>query len=299
VEGRHRRWAILVFVLFLGHFHEEICLNQKVEVVLEFVTGSAAPGFRFSLFLLMMADLAVCYIIQSCVLLVVPGNVAEEGFDNLVGLQVGTQHRPSDSHCHEQDSDANQKFRFNSSARQLHFSRKTKLMSRTGTVLNTSGDHALIATNRRGICDGCTDRSKCSFDDPFTNATEEALETITALNPVHAQPHDHVEFDLPGHTELSLSALVWVVPLLGLIIGAFLGANAHQLLSIDRDSATLLGLVSGAAVAYAVLRRIDRKAAGDERLTPVIQKILSSFPSTTASCSSRSSCPGPSNPEIT
>jgi sigma-E factor negative regulatory protein RseC len=274
-------------------------LNQKIEVVLEFVTDSAAPGVRFSRLLLMMADLAVCYIIQSCVLLVVPGNVAEEGLDNLVGLQVGTQHRPSDSRYHEQDGDTNQKFRFNSSARQLHFSRKTKLMSRTGTVLKTSGDHALIATTRRGVCDGCTDRSKCSFDDPFTNASEEDLEKITALNPVHAQPRDHVEFDLPGHTELSLSILIWIVPLLGLIIGAIIGANAHQLLSMDRDSATLLGLVSGAAAAFAVLRRIDRKAAGDERLTPVILKILSSFPSTTASCSSRPSCPGSSNPEIT
>ncbi len=166
-------------------------------------------------------------------------------------------------------------------------------MSRIGTILKTSGNHALVSTTRRGICDGCTDRSSCTYDDPFTNATEDMLEKITALNPVNAQPGDHVEFDLPGHTELSLSVLIWVVPLLGLIAGAVLGAYTHQLLSMDRDSATLLGLVAGAAAAFAVVIRIDRKATGDERLTPVIQKVLSSSPPT-ASCStpSCSSCPG-------
>ncbi len=176
-------------------------------------------------------------------------------------------------------------------------------MSRTGTVLKTSGDHALVAATRRGICDGCADRSNCSVEDPFTHAAEasdEVLEHLTARNPIQAQPGDHVEFDLPGHTELSLSVLVWIVPLLGLIAGAVLGANIHQVLSMDRDSATLLGLLAGAAAAFAVVMRIDRKAAGDERLTPVILKVLSSSPSNTSTSSTPcSSCPGASNPGIT
>jgi len=296
VEGRHGGWTVLVFVLFLRHLHEKIGLDKKVEVVLDLVTGSTAPGVRFSRILLVMADLAVCYILHPCMLLVVPCNIAKNGLDGLVWLQVGAQHRPTDSHRHEQDSGANQKFCFNSSTNQLFISRKVQLMSRTGTILKTSGNHALVATTLRGVCDGCSDRSKCSLDDPFASASEaseELLENITALNPLQAQPGDHVEFDLPGHTELSLSVLVWIVPLLGLIAGAVLGAYTHQLLSMDRDSATLLGLVAGAAAAFAVVMRIDRKASGDERLTPVILKVLSSS-SSTASCStaSCSSCPG-------
>ena len=293
VERRHGGRTVLVFVLLLNHLHEKIALDKKVEVVLDLVTGSTAPGVRFSRFLLVMADLAVCYILHPCMLLVVPCNIAKNGLDGLVWLQVGAQHRPTDSHRHEQDSGANQKFCFNSSTNQLFISRKVQLMSRTGTILKTSGNHALVATTLRGVCDGCTDRSKCSVDDPFTSASEELLENITALNPLNAQPGDHVEFDLPGHTELSLSVLIWIVPLLGLIAGAVLGAYTHQLLSMDRDSATLLGLVAGAAAAFAVVMRIDRKATDDERLTPVILKVLSSS-SPTASCStaSCSSCPG-------
>ncbi len=303
VKGGHGGRSVLVFVLLFGHLHEEIPLNKKVKVVLDLVAGSAALGVSFSRILLVMADLAVCYILHPGMLLVIPGNIAENRLDGMVWFQVGAQPCPTDTYCHEHDSGTNQKFCFNSSTNQLFISRKVQLMSRTGTILKTSDNHALVATTRRGICDGCADRSKCSLDDPFTNtaeATDQLLENITALNPLKARPGDHVEFDLPGHTELSLSVLIWIVPLLGLIAGAVLGAYTHQLLSMDRDSATLLGLVAGAAAAFAVVMRIDRKAAGDERLTPVILKVLS--PSTSAapcSAASCSSCPETSTPGVT
>ena len=150
-------------------------------------------------------------------------------------------------------------------------------MSRIGHVLETTGGRALISTARRGICDGCKTRSGCAFDMAPADETPEKAETpekIMVANPVDARAGDTVEFDLPGHTELKLSFIIWVVPLLGLIGGATAGAALHEALSLSRDPATLLGAITGLVLSFLLVVFFDRKARKDPRLEPRILKIV-------------------------
>ena len=117
-------------------------------------------------------------------------------------------------------------------------------------------------------------------------------EEVTARNPVHAGPGDHVEFDLGGHTELKISLLVWVVPLIGLMAGAIAGASLHHLVSLGRDVATLIGFVVGGGLAFGLVIAIDRRARGDARLVPEILRILP-----TGSCSIPSDIDDSSSPQ--
>ncbi len=151
-------------------------------------------------------------------------------------------------------------------------------MPRVGIVLAVEGDRARIATTRRGICDGCSEHSECVVGG---SSGEGISEEVTARNPLHARPGDQVEFDLPGHTELKLSLLVWTVPLVGLVAGAVLGAGLHPRLALDRDAATLVGMLLGGVAAFGLVVLVDRRARGDERLVPEVVKIL-----TADSCSS-------------
>ncbi len=146
-------------------------------------------------------------------------------------------------------------------------------MLRTGQILELSGDLAQVATNRQGICADCADKTSCSAG---ATATPGVAEVVTVRNPLHARPGDTVEFDLPGHSELRVSLLVWVVPLVGIILGAICGAQLHTALPLDRDLSTLLGAALGAAVAFALLIRVDKRARSDERLVPVIVRIVPS-----------------------
>jgi len=163
-------------------------------------------------------------------------------------------------------------------------------MARIGTVIAIHGDHASVEASRRGICDGCSDHSSCTAEGVSTTGASEA---VTARNPIHARPGDHVEFELPGHTELKISFVVWVVPLIGLVAGAVMGANFHHLVPIGRDAATLIGLLLGAGLAFGVVMAIDRRARGDDNLVPEIVKVLPpdscSLPSHVADPSSVSS----------
>jgi sigma-E factor negative regulatory protein RseC len=144
-------------------------------------------------------------------------------------------------------------------------------MPRIGTILEVIGDHAVIETTRRGICDGCSDHGNCAMEGA---ADSGLVEKTRARNPIGAEPGDRVAFELTGHTELKLSLLIWVVPLIGLVTGAVLATSLHQTISFDRDLATLLGALLGGALAFGVVILIDRRARGDARLLPEIVKVV-------------------------
>lgn len=144
-------------------------------------------------------------------------------------------------------------------------------MPRIGTVVEVTGEHAVIETTRRGICDGCSDHANCAMEGV---ASTGLAETIRVRNPIHAALGDHVEFELPGHTELKLSLLIWVVPLGGVIVGAIGMTSLHETLPFDRDLATLVGALLGGALAFGVVIAVDRRARGDDRLVPEIVKVV-------------------------
>ncbi len=144
-------------------------------------------------------------------------------------------------------------------------------MARAGLVLEIKGKHATVSTSLRGFCSGCNEKSSCSFGGDSVN---ERSEMIRVGNPVQAQPGDYVEFDLTGHTELRVSILVWVVPLLGLVTGAFWGTSFNEQFSLSQDTGTLLGSTIGFIIAFCLIVIYERIFANQRKLTPLISKIL-------------------------
>ena len=143
-------------------------------------------------------------------------------------------------------------------------------MSRPGLVLGLHGARARVSTARRGLCGECSDKVACGM---HMGDSVDSSEVVLADNPLGARPGDVVEIDLPPTVELKVSFLVWMMPLIGLVAGAAIGSAVHVSVGLSVDVATLLGAISGTAAAYAVLRRIDRKAAGDRRLEQRIVRI--------------------------
>ncbi len=160
-------------------------------------------------------------------------------------------------------------------------------MSRVGTIVRVTEEHALIETTRRGVCDGCADHAKCAVEGAVAS---DRIENVLARNPIEAQPGDLVEFDLSGHAELKISLVVWVVPLIGLVAGAVLGANVHGAISLGRDVATLVGTALGGALAFGLVILIDRRARGSKELTPEVLKVVTPSGRSVASCIDDSSC---------
>jgi len=144
-------------------------------------------------------------------------------------------------------------------------------MPRIGIVVETTGQSAQVSTARRGVCEGCSDRSSCSFENALG---QDKPEIVTVQNPIAARPGQTVEFDLLGHTELKVSLLVWIVPLIGLMAGAALGASLHNRFLLSQDPATLLGAAIGFIAAFVPVMLIDRLAAGKTKYVPSILKVI-------------------------
>lgn len=145
-------------------------------------------------------------------------------------------------------------------------------MARTGLVISTHGTRAKVATNRRGPCSDCSEEGACALT--IGGAPTAKADLVEVENPINARPGDTVEIDLVGHTELRVSLLVWIVPLVGLIAGAIAGAALHDTLSLGQDPAAMVGGTLGIFGAYALLMAIDRHSRNDHRLVPHIQKVV-------------------------
>jgi sigma-E factor negative regulatory protein RseC len=144
-------------------------------------------------------------------------------------------------------------------------------MSRIGVILKIDGKDATVSTSRRGICDGCSDKSSCSFDNALGKAKPDF---ITVNNAIGAKLGDHVAFDLTNHTELKMSLLVWGLPLVGLVIGAFIGAGLHGQVSLSQDTLTLFGALIGFFAAFSLVVFADRRLKNNRQLLPSIERVI-------------------------
>ena len=143
-------------------------------------------------------------------------------------------------------------------------------MTTLGFVLQTDGTRASVSTSRTGACGHCSERGACGVDGGGSARSE----VVTAENPIGARPGDLVELHLATGTAMRLSALIWLLPLAGLVGGGALGASLHERVGLGEDAGVLIGAVVGMAAAFGLLRIADRRAAGDQALVPTIAKIV-------------------------
>lgn len=126
-----------------------------------------------------------------------------------------------------------------------------------GVVTALEGDVAVVRFQRSEMCSRC---GACLA------IGEKELETRVA-NTLNAKVGDLVEVRLAGNRILQASALAYVVPLLLLLVGVWLGSRISDLFAL------LLG-VGGCAVAFLVLRWLERKRRLTARFAPRMCAIL-------------------------
>jgi sigma-E factor negative regulatory protein RseC len=152
-------------------------------------------------------------------------------------------------------------------------------MPRVGIIIETRDQEAVVSTHKRGICAECADHASCSLEAAMG---KDVPEDVVARNPIGARVGDYVEFDLPGATELKLSALIWGLPVIGMVAGALIvpGHISHHF--SDPDTASFIGAVIGLAAASVPAVIYDRLARRGRGLTPEITRTVSK-----SSCATR------------
>ena len=136
-----------------------------------------------------------------------------------------------------------------------------------GIVEKISKGKALVRIQKSSACAGCTARDSCEV-----TADKQVL--IEVSNSVNAEPGNLVEISIPAGTLLKLSLIIYMIPVICLIIGAFAGGIWAQ----SSGTESSLGAISGAAIAIAasflVIRRLDRSVWAGKEYRPGITRIL-------------------------
>lgn len=125
-----------------------------------------------------------------------------------------------------------------------------------------------VVTDRKDACDNCG-ASRCCVS--FRSGSEMA---IKALNNAGANVGDLVTLNLSSGTLLKGAAVLYVIPLAGLMSGVIAGAGLEQWLAMGETASIVAFGFAGLFLGFVMTAFISRRMSAKNRLTPVITRII-------------------------
>lgn len=147
------------------------------------------------------------------------------------------------------------------------------MIEEEGVVLGLEGDLALVQTERRTTCGGCTASGTCG-----TSLLDRLLGRrpviLRARNRAGAGPGDHVSVGVEESALVRAAVVAYLVPVLSLIAGALLGQALARGWGTSSDVPALLGGIVAFALALFHLRRYSGALEGASDRQPVVLRRL-------------------------
>ena len=141
-----------------------------------------------------------------------------------------------------------------------------------GVVLkNESGRYARVLTERKGACGGCQSSSSAC-----RSCLSSAKMESRVANPVGAEPGDMVMVHLSSGNLLAGAAILFLLPVLGLLIGAITGGWAATGYGLSEVFGSIAGAAAGLVLGYLAVIGFDRSPKMRKRIMPTITAVLAS-----------------------
>ena len=146
------------------------------------------------------------------------------------------------------------------------------MAERIGIVIKKESDrYAQVVTDRKGACGGCQ-----STPHGCRSCLSNAKMESHVANPVGAEPGDLVKIHLSTENLYLGAAIFYLIPIIGLLMGAFIGAWASAAYGLTGAVAIIGSAAAGLAIGFAVVMVLDRSAGIRRRIMPTITDVLKS-----------------------
>ena len=122
-----------------------------------------------------------------------------------------------------------------------------------GVIKKTSAQKALVRIEKSSCCATCDSRGACKV-----LSDKEVL--IEVANDLQAKVGDRVVLSVPARSLFKLSLLVYFMPIVGLIIGAYAGGVLAQSLEMETALPSILGGILAMGITFYILKKINRAA---------------------------------------
>jgi sigma-E factor negative regulatory protein RseC len=110
------------------------------------------------------------------------------------------------------------------------------MIEKAAVVISTNQGYAWVASDDMAACGSCSSSKTGGCSSPSLQFfSQEKVEKVQVSNPFHAKPGDQVIVGLPSDGLLKSSLLAYLLPLISLLIFAFLGNEVFILMSISGE----------------------------------------------------------------
>lgn len=131
---------------------------------------------------------------------------------------------------------------------------------------------AKVAADRRGGCGGCSHNGGGCRS--CLSGSAKLISEVS--NPVDAKVGDLVKIRLSSSRVFAVAAFLYLLPVAGLIAGAFTGFWAYAPPGSLEEAGAVIGAAVGLAAGFGILAIVDRKAGMGEKWRPAIVGVIRS-----------------------
>jgi len=137
-------------------------------------------------------------------------------------------------------------------------------MTENGIVKKVEQNMAWVITMKGEQCAGCT----------ACKAFGEGSFEIVALNMPGAKPGDSVEVEINPRQVVKYSTIVFMLPVLSLIVGYFLGSFFLTVIGLAAETAGIVGSLGLMILTFLGIIVYDRIVSKSEQISAQINRIL-------------------------
>ncbi|MBN1840695.1 MAG: SoxR reducing system RseC family protein [Deltaproteobacteria bacterium] len=140
-----------------------------------------------------------------------------------------------------------------------------------GTVESIEGDWAWVLTRRKNACEHCGHKGHCHMIEGGDRMLAKAR------NAAHARTGDEVELFLSTKTKLKGLFILYMLPVLGLLIGAFSANSLSGVLGFDKQLGIVFFTLSGLIAAFLLARFLAIRMEANQQLIPIVTRVVGRY----------------------
>ena len=137
-----------------------------------------------------------------------------------------------------------------------------------GIVENVAPGWAWVKTKRSSACASCGSRHHCSV----VAGGDQMV--VKAKNTVQAKKGDEVELYLSSKTKLKSTAIVYLIPVFGIFVGAFSADPLSKILGLNSSLGMAIFTLAGLVLAVFLMRYLANRMDSRQALTPLVKRVI-------------------------
>ncbi len=143
------------------------------------------------------------------------------------------------------------------------------MIEEQGLVIDVHDGYVWVETQRRSSCDKCSINGGCGTS-VLSRVLGQRRTRVRALDPLGAKTGDEVVIGIEDAMLLRSSLAAYLVPMLGLLLGALCGGALATAFGISHEAGSILCALAGLAAGIVWLSRHSRSTSHDRRYQPVV-----------------------------